>query len=209
MNHNLCLLCFQDIDHHASFSSWLAHNSYLCGDCLRQLQVLDLHTSIEGLPLHILYSYNEFLENMLYQYKENRDIALHCVFFHTYMKKINVKFRQYQIVIMPSSKEKIQERGFHHLREMLKDCKLPILDPFEKIGNRKQSLQSYKERQNIASYIQLKGNYDISNRPILLVDDVITTGATLKHAYHLLSGHTSKIEALVLCAHPRFVESCD
>ena len=44
---------------------------------------------------------------------------------------------------------------------------------------------------------------------LLLVDDVCTSGNTLASAYNLLKEHPYKIEALVLCAHQRFVNSCN
>lgn len=209
MKQSHCLICFQDVETNLSLDQWLRQDALICGDCQRKFEYINLHTHLEGMPLHILYNYNDFLENLLYQFKENRDIALHDVFFHAHIKEINDKYRHSQVIIMPSAYEKIRERGFHHMQEMLKECHLPIKDVMEKTQNHKQSLQSFEERQNIASYIRLKRNYQLSKQPILLIDDVITTSATLKHAYHLLHSHTSKIEALVLCANPRFVESCD
>lgn len=209
MKQNHCLLCFQDKEKNISLSQWIKQDSYLCGDCMKQLEILNIHVIVDDIPIHILYLYNEFLENMIYQYKENRDIALKDVFFHQFINKLNDKYRHYEVVVMPSAHEKIEERGFHHMKEMLGECKLPILDPMVKLHNRKQSLQSFQERQNITDYIHLKKNFYPSKKPLLLIDDVITTGATLKHAYHLLSKHTSKIETLILSAHPRFVELCD
>ena len=66
---------------------------------------------------------------MIFQFKEGRDIALRPVFFHEVMQELNDKFRQYAIVLMPSSKEKMLERGFLPVREMLKACKLEIIEP--------------------------------------------------------------------------------
>lgn len=209
MKHERCLICFEDIEQGLTLSEWIMQDNCICGLCKKQLLLLNKHILWNGIPLHILYEYNEFLENLIYQFKENRDIALREVFFYDHIKKLNDKFRHYQIVIMPSAYEKIQERGFHHMIEMLKRCRLPITDPFEKIQNHKQSLQSVKERQNIGSYIRIKQNAKLLNKPILLIDDVITTGATLNYAYQQLFKHTTKIEALVLCANPLFVESCD
>ena len=209
MKQEYCLLCFQDIEEELCFTDWLRQDALLCGNCQRQLEPLDIRTRIDGLPVRILYKYNDFLENMLYRYKENRDIALRYVFFHTHIKEINDKYRHWQIIIMPSSVEKIQERGFHHLKEMLRLCKVSIADPFIKKGNRKQSMQCPKERLKISQYISLEEAFHANGKSLLLIDDVLTTGSTIKHAYHLLRAHTSKIEALVLCAHPLFVEFCD
>lgn len=209
MKQDTCCICFQNIEQGLTIADWIAQDSCICGNCKKEFVRLQKQTTWQHIPIHIEYLYNDFLENLLYQFKESRDIALKEVFFYDCIKKINDKYRHYQIVIMPSSYEKIEERNFHHMLEMLNKCKLPIMDPFEKISNHKQSLQSFEERQNIGTYIRIKPNAKLLEKPILLVDDVITTGATIKYAYQQLIKHTTKIEAFILCANPLFVELCD
>lgn len=209
MREEYCRLCFADIQKKQTIVDWLSQDSCLCGQCLMNLKYIALHTRIEKMPLFILYEYNEFIENMIYQFKEGRDIALRDVFFHKFMKKINDKYRHYTIVLLPSSEEKNQERQFLPVREMLCACTLPIIEPFYKIGNHKQSLQSFENRMQIATIIKRKAHVQLPPTKLLLVDDVCTSGSTLKHAYDELKAHTYKIEALVLCANPLFVESCD
>lgn len=55
----------------------------------------------------------------------------------------------------------------------------------------------------------MKPNIVLPKIRLLLVDDVVTSGNTLLCAYDLLQEHRYKIEALALCANPRFVESCE
>ena len=92
---------------------------------------------------------------------------------------------------------------------MLSHCKIPIIEPFYKISNHKQSLQTYENRVLISQVIKRNSNIRLPNTKLLLVDDVCTSGNTLISAYKLLQKHPYKIEALVLCAHQRFVDSCD
>lgn len=209
MKQQYCTYCMEDITKKQDFYAFVKQDSVLCGSCSRQLKILNIKVNWMNKKLHILYEYNDFLENMIYQYKEGHDIALYNVFFHEIMKEINRKFRHYTIVLMPSSKEKLVERGFHPVREMLKECKLPIIEPFYKSENRKQSLQSYQNRASISQVIKRNSNVILPKGRILLIDDVCTTGSTLECAYKLLQGHTYKVEALVMCAHPLFVEMCD
>lgn len=204
-----CLLCHRELDYKENFFQYFQERDGLCGGCKEQLKFLNVKTQLEDMPLHILYEYNDFLESMLYQFKEGRDIALANVFFQPFLTKLSSKFRHYVIVLMPSSKEKMVERGFLPVREMLKKCSLPLWEPFYKVNNRKQSMQSFENRKTISQVIKRKENEEIPGRKLLLVDDVCTSGSTLLCAYHLLKEHRLKIEALVLCAHPLFVESCD
>lgn len=178
----------------------------LCGDCKQALEVKNTKIKCNGYHLYVLYKYNDFIENMIFQYKEGRDIALAPVFFHEVHDQIHRMFRYHVIVLMPSSKEKTMERGFRSLYEMVKACKLPIIDPFYKTENHKQSLQTYENRKHITQVIKIKTDYKIPHRKLLLIDDVCTSGSTLDHAYHLLKDHHKHITALALCAHPRFLE---
>lgn len=103
---------------------------------------------------------------------------------------------------MPSSKEKMLERGFLPVREMLQACKLEIIEPFYKTSNHKQSLQNMQNRALISQVIQRRSDVSLPQKPLLLVDDVCTSGSTILCAYQKLLPHTYKIEALVLAAHP-------
>ncbi|MEF2783502.1 MAG: phosphoribosyltransferase family protein [Clostridium sp.] len=209
MKESWCRLCMQDITKGQTIFDYLKQDTLLCGDCRKQLEVLNQKTKIQKMPLHMIYLYNDFLENMIFQYKEGLDTALRDVFFYDVMDKLNTRFRHYTIVLMPSSEEKTIERGFLPVKEMLSHCKIPIIEPFYKISNHKQSLQTYENRVLISQVIKRNSNIRLPNTKLLLVDDVCTSGNTLISAYKLLQKHPYKIEALVLCAHQRFVDSCD
>lgn len=209
MIRDTCLICFQDIQKGLTFYDWLRQDSCICGVCKEKFRRLDLKTTLDGMHLFCLYEYTEEMEKLIFQYKEGRDIALAPIFFHEDLKQLHDKFRQYHLLLMPSSQEKQQERGFLPMKEMLKGIQLPMIEPFYKIKDHKQSLQSFENRKNIEHIIKRDLSVSLPDAPLLLIDDVCTSGSTLKCAYHLLREHTNRIEALVLCAHPRFVESCD
>lgn len=209
MKHTRCLYCFGDIEHQLTWYDWWKQDSLLCGACKARLQRLDLDTCIDQLPLHVLYTYNEDLESMIFQYKEGRDIALAPVFFYEDRKKMFDRYRHYTIVLLPSSEEKLKERGFQPVKQMLEDLPFKTIEPFYKSSNHKQSLQSYENRKNIDQVIHRNHAICLPDTPLLLVDDVCTSGSSLKRAYDLIKEHRYKIEAFVLCAHPLFVESCD
>lgn len=209
MKQRHCLLCFSNISNKQTIYEFMKQDSLLCGACKAQLLWINKTYTLLDMRLRILYEYNDFLENMIFQFKEGRDIALKDIFFYEFIKEINDKYRQYTIVLLPSSEEKVKERGFIPVEEMLSTCKLPKIQPFYKAYDHKQSLQSYAQRSKISQVIKRNMNIKLPKTKLLLVDDVCTSGSTLSCAYKLLSKHTFKIEALVLCAHPLFVEFCD
>lgn len=201
----VCPVCFQEVLQHQSFAHWLFQDALLCGDCLQKWEHVHYDLSLQGCSTHVLYVYNDFLENLLFQYKEGQDVALREIFFHEYRRWIEHTYRGYTLVLMPSSREKTQERGYHALLEMVKQIDLPYLQPFYKTENRKQSTLSFAQRQTIQTIMRLDPAIKLPQKA-LLIDDVCTTGATLQCAYQLLPKHTMEVRALVLCATPRFLQ---
>ncbi|MEG1526934.1 MAG: ComF family protein [Erysipelotrichaceae bacterium] len=206
MKSERCLVCMGDVDQGMDLVGWLKGDDIICGKCRKAFERIDVHTNLENIPCHILYTYNDELEDDLYRFKENRDIALAPIFFHLDVERINKRYRGFQIVIMPSNQEKIAMRSFHHMSEMLKAIKLPILDPFYKTKVHKQSLQTFLNRKNIQKIMKIKPGFTFPEAPLLIIDDVITTSATMKWACHLLEGHGYPIEILALSANPLFLE---
>lgn len=209
MKQEYCQFCMNDLYQDLSIFEFLKQDQLLCNSCRQQLKRIDRSVVWDGLKIHMLYEYNDFFESMIFQFKEGHDIALQDVFFYDDMKKINDRFRHYTIVLMPSSPEKSEERGFLPMRAMLKNTKLPIVEPFYKSENRKQSLQSLENRHRIQEVIRRRSDVKLPSTKLLLMDDVCTSGSTLICAYHLLREHTYKIEAVMLSVHPLFVELCD
>lgn len=205
----ICPVCFSSRSTDQTLGNWFWNRDILCGGCRLYFIPANGFFELGELRVFALYQYEEQIENLLYQYKENRDAALADIFFWLNAKQITRRYRGYTMIGMPSSADKIAERGFHHLKRMLEVVQLPYADLFEKDTAYKQSLKSGAERKEIKFHMRLRKDAVIPNTPLLLVDDVCTTGATLKHAYKLLEKHTMDMEALVLSAHEKITIHSD
>lgn len=194
------------MDEGLTLKEYLFESDLICGNCRRKFIKNNKIFEYKSLRIHAFYLYNEYLENLLFQYKEGRDIALKDIFLWKYKKKLNDIFRQRECIIMPSSEEKVKNRGFHPLKEMLACSNVEIKECFIKNKNYKQSLQRAQDREKVKDVIQI---VEFPQKEYYLFDDVVTSGNTLLSAIDLLGRSEEINDVYVLSVHPHFVELCE
>lgn len=147
-----------------------------------------------------IFEYNEKLKSLIYQYKGCLDYELKDVFLFFYKDFLKKKYKEYYLLPVPSSLNRIKERGFKHVEEMFKCLGLPILeDIIFKKDNEVQHLRNYKERVKNKEMFYLSNSSKLSNKNILIIDDVCTTGTSLKNVINLIKPIVNKkIKVLVI-----------
>ncbi|TMN23782.1 ComF family protein [Lentibacillus cibarius] len=134
-----------------------------------------------------VFQYNEWIKGMVTRWKYRGDYCLgkaFQVYYHrTFKEHFSFLPRRTIVVPIPLSDERLRERGFNQA-EMLAEC-LP--------GNLCQVLtRTHSEKQSQKTKVQrITGRNPFKltkaiNNPVILADDIYTTGATLRHAASLL-----------------------
>ncbi len=168
--------------------------------------VIDEEIELNNFIVHGLMLYDDFFKEVIIQYKECYDEVLSEVFLNNFKTKLIKKYHNALFIPAPSSFNKIQERGFNHVEQLYNSLGIEIRSCFEKSSNEKQALRSKKERSKINTEIKLI-KVPPQNRSVVLIDDVCTTGNTLKAMVDLLKEVNIDCAALVLAVHPLLMKN--
>ena len=196
-----CLWCGGPLIRGRSFLQLMTCNDELCGQCRSLLKPYGRTVVIEGLSVYALYVYDENFMKFLVQYKECMDEALKDVFVSPYLYPLKRRTAGKTLVVMPSSVEKRELRGFDTLKQLYGLLDRPFADLLEKGKNFQQSGNPEQRKKN-AETIRLKDKVAVPQGKMILVDDVVTTGSTLLAASRLLGVR----EAVVLAVNQRLTE---
>ena len=180
-----CYLCSTPLQIRLTWRKLLTQTvePVICEKCLQKFEhVTPEQQKYEDVTA--LYHYNEPMKDFLHQYKFFKDVVLSEVFrtqIHNYLKD-----KQAIIVPIPMHPEKLKQRTFAHIDELLIAAKIPYIHLLEKKSSITQSSKSKVEREQSEQLFNLKPNVIIEAVHYILVDDIVTTGTTLKHAKSLL-----------------------
>lgn len=136
-----------------------------------------------------VFEYNEALKEILALYKFRGDAAIAEVFKKDVVASFKKNFSNAKIdasIPIPLSPERLYERGFNQSELLANFLPLPQLNVLQRTHHEKQSKKSRHERITSSDVFSLSDSSKIKEKHILLVDDIYTTGSTLRHAAKLL-----------------------
>jgi competence protein ComFC len=158
----------------------------LCHDCFRWEEDPKWQGYLK--KNYSIFLYNEFLKEVIAKFKFRGDYLLAKVFAEYFRVQIP-KMTAHIYVPIPLSEERLYERGFNQALALLREAGLKPTEILTRVHAEKQSKKSRSERIHLPQVFQLSPEThatDIQGKSILLIDDIYTTGSTLRHAAKLL-----------------------
>lgn len=187
---SICKLCFKEIINHG-FSS-IFHKPSICFKCFLELEAIFSKNKMLGIEVISIFKYNDFFKSVLFQYKGCFDIEIKNIFLERYVHYLRYKYKGYIIIPAPSNEDEDEIRGFNHVIEAFELLKLPIQPIIKKKIKFKQSDLDKKEREKIKNKLLITNFEIIHNKKILIVDDIITTGSTIKAMIEMIKKYNPK-----------------
>jgi len=188
---NICKICFKPIIDQG-FRFLLFDEPYLCRRCYEELKPAFIRYKINGVKCLSLFFYNDKIQSLLYQFKGTFDYELKDIFISYCVPLLRLYFRGYKMIPVPSSKEVNERRGFNQVIEMFKLLKLPMIFAIKKTCNHIQHEGNTKERRKVKDVLAWEDGVKIDGQKVLLVDDVFTTGSTIRACLKLIKKHNPK-----------------
>lgn len=193
----ICKLCFKPIAI-ASIATLVFKDTAVCDRCYVSFSPIYEKFTLLGVPALAIYEYDQFIKEQIYLFKGCHDFERKHIFLDRQRQLLRLLYLGYSLVPVPSWPKDDEHRGFNHVTALFSTLRLPILNVLSKTRDQKQASLSYSKRQDVGDLFIIK-KVDLTNKRILLVDDVMTSGASLRACLGLLkTKNPKKIKILVL-----------
>jgi ComF family protein len=155
--------------------------------------------------IYIMFEFSELFQNLMHLFKYDGHQVIATYFAAMIKKKLNMDYDI--IAFVPLHKTKQRERGFNQSEVIAYFlCKLSDLTFSRSILIRDKYTQSQtklnraQRKENMRDVFKVVEN--VENKTILLIDDVITTGATVNECARVLKGAKCKRVDIAAMATP-------
>lgn len=205
---NKCLLCHETIAAHFGWSEFLGlgKEKMICTDCEAKFEKIggtlcngcgrewpDImcpdckrweNTEYKGVLKYnrSIYHYNSFMKEVLALYKFRGDAVLAKLFKEELKKIYMTHFQDLLVVPIPLSEGRLYERGFNQSLFLAQQLDVEIVEALAKHESGKQSKKGRSDRVAGENHFIVAQPEAIRDRNIVLLDDIYTTGTTIRMA---------------------------
>lgn len=160
----------------------------LCSDCQKWEVLFDGEDPL--ISNKSTFQYNEFIKEVIAKWKYRGDYQLINLFTSAIQKTVNHSLQEQLseslLVPIPLSEERLKVRGFNQslaIAKRMTKHQSQICSLLERTHTEKQSQKTRRQRVFSKNPFKLTKK---TNKSVVLVDDIYTTGTTLRHAAKLL-----------------------
>lgn len=139
--------------------------------------------------------YKGILKELILKFKYERNFNAGDVLVELLEKKLLLYDDDCYLTYIPSGKKALKERGFNQCEYLANEIayrnNYRIINTLKKVKETKvqKTLNREERMKNLKGAFEVIDSKRIRGRKFIIVDDVITTGATLKEAQELLKKH--------------------
>ena len=167
--------------------------------------------NLESAAAFLYFNKGNKVQQLIHQlkYKGRKDIGIYLGRQYGQHLKYSPFFQTVQLIVpVPLHPKKLLQRGYNQSEQFAiglgETMKIPV-DPYAICRKKETETQTKKSRfrrwQNVAEVFDVTNPGAMEMKHVLLVDDVITTGATLESCIHALSAiHGIRISVATIAA---------
>lgn len=172
----------------------------LCEDCFDKLSFVDGYRDIDGTDCYFPLLHQGLTKKLIYDYKLSRKQVVKYFLADVVSDKIKQKnLQDYTLLIVPSTKSTINKRGFDHIHEIAREVAKNL--DMEYLPNAIVKVKESKIQHNLSQLQRIENlrgafevNADLSNKKILVLDDIVTTKNTLREIKKTLNENYSDLK---------------
>lgn len=169
--------------------------------------------NLESAAAFLYFNKGNKVQRLIHQlkYKGRKDIGIYLGRQYGQQLKYSPFFQMVQLIVpVPLHPKKLLQRGYNQSEQFAiglgETMKIPV-DPYAICRKKETETQTKKSRfrrwQNVAEVFHVTNSGSMVMKHVLLVDDVITTGATLESCIHALTSiHGIRISVATIAVAP-------
>lgn len=157
----------------------------VCADCLSWRR----RPGNEGWVKNVsLFHYDDWMQAWMARWKFRGDAVMAAAFYYALRRVYRQHFRSFVPVPVPLAPLRMQERRFNQAEVLAAGLKVPYVLALERPDGEggKRSKQMKRERLQTVRGFTVSAPEIISGRNVLIIDDIYTTGATVREAAQVL-----------------------
>lgn len=174
------------------------HSLKMCPDCYDKLEFLDkkVNRIVNGVDIYCAGVYTKELQKLIrgLKYHKQKELAYYqAMFMYEYFLKLEeLQNKDFLLIPVPMHSKRIKKRKYNHMNLVCEEfSKLSGFECcFDLIKRVKETKSQYKlSRQerlnNLANAFEVDKS-KLVNKPLLLMDDICTTGSTFEEMINVL-----------------------